>query len=118
MDDLTDFQLAMSRLDESVTGKSKRTTEHTARNQPKTVEAWYLSSERAWYLSDGGYSRISCEDNGRLFLTSNSLDGAKERWTDSVFWRRRVELQILAWLSKIKQSEAPKEKNNEHYMGK
>lgn len=95
---VTDFQLAMARLDETLTGKSEQRTEHTASNQAETVEAWYFGLERAWYLSDGGYSRVCCEENGRLFLASVSRDEVKARWTDAVFQRQEVERQIITWL--------------------
>jgi hypothetical protein len=95
---ITDFQLAMARLDEALTGKTEHFTEHTASTQAGTPEQWYLDSERAWYLSDGGYSRVCCEDNGRLFLASVSRDEVKARWTDAVFQRQEVERQLITWL--------------------
>jgi len=55
----------------------------------KRPEGWHpersimrFLDEKEWYLSDGGYSRISYSWNQHsIFLTSNSLDKPKERWT-------------------------------------
>jgi hypothetical protein len=99
--ELTDFQFVMSCLDGVVTGKIARVTRHTASNQAKTIEEWYFSSERAWYLSDGGYSRIGCTDDGHLFLASVSRDEVKVRWTKTSLVQD-IERQIILWLNDMK----------------
>ncbi|MHC4301504.1 MAG: hypothetical protein ACYS7Y_29910 [Planctomycetota bacterium] len=63
-------------LDCALTGCEWKAAAHTQRSQG--VQR-FLGGEE-YYLSDGGYSRIVFGCSLQVFLTSNSLDSAREAW--------------------------------------
>ena len=75
---MTGFQEKLAYLDAALTRKPLKDVVHTARTQGFTPER-FLNREQ-YHLSDGGYSRIGCDDDGRLFLDSVSLAGPKAGW--------------------------------------
>lgn len=89
---MTELQQLMAALDLALTGKDS-----SARHGFKNAEAWLTDSERAWYLSDGGYSRVMVSDDIRdphLFLSSVSRREVFERWDAALPQRRAVESLI------------------------
>jgi len=80
-DGLTLFQYRMAMLDAFLTRKNWATVVHTAKNRNASPASMTDGGDCAYYLSDGGYSRICVNiDTGRLFLTSNSRQEVKDLW--------------------------------------
>jgi hypothetical protein len=80
----SDLRDTVIRLDMLLTGKSQGDAERTARNQARllTSPEPFLTTNDAYYLSDGGYSRVKAnEETGRLALLSQSRAEVKARWT-------------------------------------
>ena len=68
-------------LDMVLTGKSRHVAEHTMRNQAhRAGDPLAFIDGGEYYLSDGGYSRVVGNDEGALFLTSNSRQEVKDAW--------------------------------------
>lgn len=87
-DDASDLRDLLIQLDMALTGKPRHAAEHTARGQ--TLDPL---SDRIYYLSDGGYSRIGLNDSEwphcQLFVASESLERVKVAWS-------RPDVQALA----------------------
>ncbi len=70
-------------LDAALTHKDAQTVAQTWRNQLAhhgTPDDWIFPRD-AYYLSDGGYSRLAFSvENRRLFLTSNSTEAVFRSW--------------------------------------
>lgn len=67
-------------LDAALTGKKWAEVLHTAITRKITPEKLFSD---AYYLSDGGYSRIGLNiDTLRLFICDESLDKPKENWAN------------------------------------
>ncbi|MHC4371953.1 MAG: hypothetical protein ACYSW8_30445 [Planctomycetota bacterium] len=66
-------------LDCALTGCEWKTAAHTQRNQGTQR---FLEGDE-YYLSDGGCTWVVFSDEGHLFLTSDSLDSAREAWARS-----------------------------------
>lgn len=88
---MTQLQQVMAQLDKALTGK-----DDAARHGFSNVTRWSMDAEGAWYLSDGGYSRILCDFEGgcHLFLASVSRPQVFERWASTVDARERAEAII------------------------
>lgn len=98
---MNELQELLVKLDMALTGKTLKQAQHTSRNSAiKDVDGWLFGSghDRCYYLSDGGYSRVTCEaiidDPPRIYLTSNSLQRVKDRWEDVKGLRAQIE-QLL-----------------------
>ena len=64
-------------LDALLTGKDPR----SGRGDPdKLIDTAKFINGEAYYLSDGGYSRLHCNYRGELFLGSESRDQVKVKW--------------------------------------
>lgn len=84
-DGLTRLQYLLATLDAALTGRPWKDVLHTARYRQATLDNLvFAGGDRAYYLSDGGYSRVYVDDRDepvyRLFLTSNSRDEVKRQW--------------------------------------
>lgn len=89
----------MARLDAALTLASWKDVAHTARDNDADVERFvYGCGDRAYYLSDGGYSRICCNLDGKLFLTSNSRNEVKDRWSLCTGEIAKVEEMIRVYM--------------------
>ena len=93
------FRELMIELDMALTGKDRRAAEHTAK-QPAADIGSFLTTQREYYLSDGGYSRVVADFDGRIWPTSNSLARVKEEWEQPNVQR------IVSALSKLIITEA------------
>ena len=92
----------MAALDTALTGNSHEKVTGQYHHYPQTVEKWVFgaSGDRAWYLSDAGYSRVDFSENsGRLFLTSNSTARVKARWDAAAPQRQHVEEMVRGWMT-------------------
>lgn len=70
-------------LDTILTGKAETFCRRPTTTQQLNPLSNYLGGA-AYYLSDGGYSRIVIDlMAGTVFLTSNSLPTPKERWASA-----------------------------------
>lgn len=100
---MNDFQWKMFNLDIALTGESSHCDRHAGqmRNKPKSVEEWYNRPE--WYLSDGGYSRIWLDEDGHIFLTSNSTDKTKAAWERCIELRNDVETLTKAFIRSLQE---------------
>lgn len=100
---MTEFQKAMAVLDMSLTGKVWTTIVQTARNANIDPERLLFGPEHAYYLSDGGYSRIMarCDDTGRIMLSSNSRNEVKARWDDSADLVADVQRHLIDYLATL-----------------
>lgn len=91
-----DLKTMLVRLDMALTGKDKATAEQSARNQARVLadpEA-FLTMGDAYYLSDGGYSRVKASDEtGRLVLLSQSRQEVKDRWQTSTVQREVKDIE-------------------------
>lgn len=65
-----------------LTGKSRVEAERTARAQCAIASdpVDFATGMREYHLSDGGCSRICANEEGEVWLTSNSRDQVKEAW--------------------------------------
>ncbi len=84
-------------LDAALTGKYAQDVAHTWRDNAPLHEPvnWYLHHD-AYYLSDGGYSRLLWNPHhSSLFLTSNSRPEVKRRWADCKELVTDVEAEII-----------------------
>ena len=68
----------------------------------------FMYGNTEYYLSDGGFSRVvisrrGYDDDGMLFLTSNSTDKVKSRWDDqeSVMLREAIENARQAFVDEL-----------------
>ena len=79
---LNRFQKRIAALDAALTGKDWETVSRAAESQSycTTTPEDFLCMDDAYYLSDYGYSRICCDDDGRLFLSSVSRKEVKAAW--------------------------------------
>ncbi len=106
---MTEFSRKLTALDAFLTGKTGRDVEHTARNSSiKTPDDLLFGhGDRAYYLSDGGYSRImaTMDDTGTIFLTSNSRDEVKDRWRFCPELIAGVENELKGYLRILEQQE-------------
>ncbi len=104
MTDPLSFADKVQMLDAFLTGKDSRTVAQTYRNAANKTPAQWADMRDAYYLSDGGYSRIVCrlddDDVPHLFLTSNSLDGPKARWRFALELVADVEAEVCEYLSR------------------
>jgi hypothetical protein len=98
---LTSLQRAIANLDAALTQKEWRQVLKTAWDQKATAES--ISGSNAYYLSDGGYSRVAWveynDDTPRLYLTMQSLDKTRKAWADCADLIAGVEAEILAELT-------------------
>jgi hypothetical protein len=79
------FTCKLMALDAALTGKDQRAVEHNLRGQIEFAEPnnWMMPAD-AYYLSDGGYSRLVYWPAARrLSLTSNSIPPARRAWGNS-----------------------------------
>ncbi len=68
-------------LDCALTRSTFREAIRAWRNQKPSYgrpHDWFQSC--GYHLSDGGYSRLHCREDGTLFLSSNSREQVKEQW--------------------------------------
>jgi hypothetical protein len=93
----TELQFLLAKLDHALTGKRWKDCFHTARNQHVDFDSLTSGGDCAYYLSDGGYSRlvVSSQDY-RLFLTSNSRKQVKDRWDKCAAERKAVDDHVRA----------------------
>jgi len=78
-----EFAELFIRLDMALTGKERTQAERTASHSRHVLTdpiTYVTSNEREYYLSDGGYSRIVANDEGKVWVTSNSLQRVKDAW--------------------------------------
>lgn len=96
---LTDFQYKLALLDAFLTGHSWADVSRTARQRAASPGEFVEGSgDTAYYLSDGGYSRVACDPfTHRLFLTSNSLEGPKEMWAKAGKLLTDVQAAVDEW---------------------
>jgi len=89
------WQELVCQLDQALTDKKWSRVEQTYRNQPPLHDPvnWL---GRLYYLSDGGYSRIWCDDHGHLSLASESLPDVKSSWPRCQYLIAEVERDIAA----------------------
>ena len=91
------WQTAWAQLDMALTGKDLNGVSNAICNNAGKAGAyeWLTSIERAWYLSDGGYSRVCYnEETGKLFVTYQSTDKVKAAWENCVALRQIIEEMI------------------------
>lgn len=78
-----DFKYKICMLDAALTRKDWRTVQHTFSNSSIKIPLHFIiGTKRAYYLSDGGYSRICCTENGEFFLANVSIDPARANWVN------------------------------------
>ncbi len=86
--DLTDGNVFGSRMSRDAKLDSIR-NQHRFNEQ--TLEDWVLGGVE-WYLSDGGYSRVVMgRESRKIFLTSNSIESTRARWSGAATQRQNVE---------------------------
>lgn len=70
-------------LDHLLTGRPLAQTRHMARQQQRLLDPLELLFDNdAYYLSDGGYSRVLVNADSQLALSGVSRSAVKERWND------------------------------------
>jgi len=84
---LNDLRELVIQLDCLLTGKPRRDAEQTARHQAHlfTDAVTFILDvqSNSYYLSDGGYSRLVCnEDQGIYGVSFVSTDAVKARWNE------------------------------------
>ena len=106
------LRLLVINLDMALTGKERRHCEHTMRNSSiKDENGWLFGSKRAYYLSDGGYSRVCADIQDRadggyrpaLFLANVSRDEVFERWNTPEAQRlvAAIKAHLQAYIDKL-----------------
>jgi hypothetical protein len=97
---LTPLQRALANLDAALTQKDLRQVLKMAWDQKATAES--ISGSNAYYLSDGGYSRVAWTENDddtpRLYLTTQSTDKTRKVWAVCTDLIAEVEAEILVEL--------------------
>jgi hypothetical protein len=74
-----------------LTGKLLWYCWNNSEHQRDTIAKLADWQEIEYYLSDGGYSRLCIDPYaGRIFVTSNSLSGVKERWLSAPYVVARI----------------------------
>ncbi len=90
-------------LDALLTGRDPRSGRGDE-NKIISMEDFLLGSDKCFYLSDGGYSRICAvlvgDGENRLFLTDNSRPAVKSNWDDHhvKLIRQRIDRHISEFL--------------------
>lgn len=99
------FQGMMETLNASLT---RHPIEEVRQNFPfnKPLEEFVFGYGDVYYLADGGYSRVGISEEGKLFLTYNSLDVPKLYWTDNdvVILREKIEELIKNYKEALERS--------------
>lgn len=102
---MTELQQMFADLDTYLTGKDERAVAHTARSNNVSAESLIAGpGDRAYYLSDGGYSRVYIHilsEELPLCLTSNSTDKVKARWKECRELRQAVENEVHRQLREL-----------------
>lgn len=95
-DGLTLENLVVS-LDHLLTGKDEIETARTAAQQRRHLNAEaFLTMNDAYYLSDGGYSRIKAdEETGRLVLSGVSRQDVIQKWHDPAVQAVKLRIEAL-----------------------
>jgi len=84
---VTNFQEAVIALDAALTGSSHETAALQLRCLGHQIVREFTPRQfrrgDAYYMSDGGYSRLICDpDDGSVFLSFVSLDRVKAKWDE------------------------------------
>jgi len=83
LNEKSEFADLIIRLDMLLTGKTREQAEHTARTSSRDLAdplSFIMDGDSEYYLSDGGYSRLVVTEEGKTWVTSNSLQRVKDAW--------------------------------------
>jgi hypothetical protein len=91
-------------LDHLLTGNPLAQSRQMARQQQRLLDPLELLTDNdAYYLSDGGYSRVLVNADSRLALSGVSRTAVKQRWNDAAV--QHIVRQIDLILTATEQSE-------------
>lgn len=97
-------------LDCFLTGASHHDAKHTNKNSIITHNLENFLEGDCYYLSDGGYSRIYLNFDGKLCIDSVSTDKAKKNWEHAIELIRDIEFTAKS-ISETAHDKTPKNPN-------